>query len=83
MNETEQTETSTTFTWTVPNGKAETPAVNEYNIQAVCVPDTQSYTVTYAAEVPENGTVTTPGGSGGSITVAALSKLSMVSVLER
>ena len=71
VNETEQTETSTTFTWTVPNGKAETPAVNEYNIQAVCVPDTQSYTVTYAAEVPENGTVTTPGGSGGSITVAA------------
>ena len=71
VNETEQTETSTTFTWTVPNGKAETPAVNEYNIQAVCVPDTQSYTVTYAAEAPENGTVTTPGGSGGSITVAA------------
>lgn len=71
VNGTEQTETSTTFTWTVPNGKAETPAVNEYNIQAVCVPDTQSYTVTYAAEAPENGTVTTPGGSGGSITVAA------------
>ena len=71
VNETEQTETSTTFTWTVPNGKAETPAVNEYNIQAVCVPDTQSYTVTYAAEAPENGTVTTPGGSGGLITVAA------------
>ena len=71
VNGTEQTETSTTFTWTVPNGKAETPAVNEYNIQAVCVPDTQSYTVTYAAEAPENGTVTTPGGDSGSITVAS------------
>ncbi len=71
VNGTNQTGSDTTFTWTVPNGKAETPAVNEYNIQAVCVSDTQSYTVTYAAEAPENGTVTTPGGSGGSITVAA------------
>ena len=71
VNETEQTETSTTFTWTVPNGKAADAPVNAYNIQAVCVPDTQSYTVTYAAEAPENGTVTTPGGDGGSITVAA------------
>ena len=63
--------TTNTFTWTVPNGKAADTPVNAYNIQAVCVPDTQSYTVTYAAEAPENGTVTTPGGSGGSITVAA------------
>ena len=69
--ERDTTETTNTFTWTVPNGKSETPAVNEYNIQAVCVPDTQSYTVTYAAEAPENGTVTTPDGDGGSITVAA------------
>ena len=71
VNETEQTETSTTFTWTVPNGKAADTPVTAYNIQAVCVPDTQSYTVTYAAEAPENGTVTIPGGSDGSITVAA------------
>lgn len=63
--------TTNTFTWTVPNGKAADTPVNAYNIQAVCVPDTQSYTVTYAAEAPENGTVTTPGGDGGSITVAA------------
>lgn len=63
--------TTNTFTWTVPNGKAADTPVNAYNIQAVCVPDTQSYTVTYAAEAPENGTVTTPGGSGGSITVAS------------
>lgn len=63
--------TTNTFTWTVPNGKAADTPVNAYNIQAVCVPDTQSYTVTYAAEAPENGAVTTPGGSGGSITVAA------------
>ena len=71
VNEVEQTEKSTTFVWTVPNGKAADAPVNAYNIQAVCVPDTQSYTVTYAAEAPENGTVTTPGGDGGSITVAA------------
>lgn len=63
--------TTNTFTWTVPNGKAADTPVNAYNIQAVCVPDTQSYTVTYAAEAPENGTVTTPSGSDGSITVAA------------
>ena len=63
--------TTNTFTWTVPNGKAADTPVNAYNIQAVCVPDTQSYTVTYAAEAPENGTVTTPGGDGGSITVAS------------
>lgn len=69
--ERDTTETTNTFTWTVPNGKAETPAVNDYQIQAVCVSDTQSYTVTYAAEAPGNGTVTTPGGDGGSITVAA------------
>ena len=71
VNEVEQTEKSTTFVWTVPNGKAADAPVNAYNIQAVCVPDTQSYTVTYAAEASENGTVTTPGGDGGSITVAA------------
>ena len=71
VNEVEQTEKSTTFVWTVPNGKAADAPVNSYNIQAVCVPDTQSYTVTYAAEASENGTVTTPGGDGGSITVAA------------
>ena len=69
--ERDTTETTNTFTWTVPNGKAETPAVNDYQIQAVCVSDTQSYTVTYAAEAPGNGTVTTPGGDGGSITVAS------------
>lgn len=69
--ERDTTETTNTFTWTVPNGKAETPAVNDYQIQAVCVSDTQSYTVTYAAESSENGTVTTPGGDGGSITVAS------------
>ena len=71
VNETEQTEKSTTFTWTVPNGKAADTPVNAYNIQAVCVSDTQSYTVTYAAEAPENGTVTIPGGNNGSITVAS------------
>ena len=69
--ERDTTETTNTFTWTVPNGKAETPAVNDYQIQAVCVSDTQSYTVTYAAEAPGNGTVTTPGGDSGSITVAS------------
>ena len=71
VNEVEQTEKSTTFVWTVPNGKAADAPVNSYNIQAVCVPDTQSYTVTYAAEAPENGTVTIPGGNNGSITVAS------------
>ena len=65
------TATTNAFKWTVPNGKAADAPVNAYNIQAVCVPDTQSYTVTYAAEASENGTVTTPGGDGGSITVAA------------
>ena len=40
--ERDTTETTNTFTWTVPNGKAETPAVNDYQIQAVCVSDTQS-----------------------------------------
>ena len=65
------TATTNTFKWKVPNGQAADTPVTTYNIQAVCVPDTQSYTVTYAAEAPENGTVTTPGGDGGSITVAA------------
>ena len=65
------TATTNAFKWKVPNGQAADTPVNAYNIQAVCVPDTQSYTVTYAAEASENGTVTTPGGDGGSITVAA------------
>ena len=65
------TATTNAFKWKVPNGQAADTPVNAYNIQAVCVPDTQSYTVTYAAEASENGTVTTPGGDGGSITVAS------------
>ena len=65
------TATTNTFKWKVPNGQAADTPVTAYNIQAVCVPDTQSYTVTYAAEAPENGTVTTPGGNNGSITVAS------------
>ena len=65
------TATTNAFKWKVPNGQAADTPVTAYNIQAVCVPDTQSYTVTYAAEAPENGTVTTPGGDSGSITVAS------------
>lgn len=65
------TATTNAFKWKVPNGQAADTPVTAYNIQAVCVSDTQSYTVTYAAEAPENGTVTTPGGDGGSITVAS------------
>ena len=65
------TATTNAFKWKVPNGQAADTPVTAYNIQAVCVPDTQSYTVTYAAEAPENGTVTIPGGNNGSITVAS------------
>ena len=65
------TATTNAFKWKLPNGQAADTPVTAYNIQAVCVPDTQSYTVTYAAEAPENGTVTTPGGDSGSITVAS------------
>lgn len=65
------TATTNAFKWKVPNGQAADTPLTAYNIQAVCVPDTQSYTVTYAAEAPENGTVTIPGGNNGSITVAS------------
>ncbi|MGM9564897.1 InlB B-repeat-containing protein [Evtepia sp.] len=58
--------TAASFAWTVPTGaKADTA----YDICAVFVKATVEYTVTYSAG--ENGTISTPGGETGSVTVAS------------
>ena len=51
---------SDTFTWTVPNGAAATPAVSAYNIQAIC--KEAPFTVKYD-QPSENGTLTAKAGS--------------------
>ena len=51
---------SKTFTWIVPNGAAQNPAISEYKIQAVC--KEAPFTVTYNNQ-PDNGTLTAEAGS--------------------
>ena len=53
-------ENGDTFTFTVPSGAKETPAVASYKVEAVCEKD--QFTLTYAQ--PSNGTLTAKGATG-------------------
>lgn len=53
-------ENANTFTFTVPSGAKETPAVASYKVEVVCEKD--QFTLTYAQ--PSNGTLTAKGAAG-------------------
>lgn len=53
-------ENANTFTFTVPSGVKETPAVASYKVEVVCEKD--QFTLTYAQ--PSNGTLTAKGAAG-------------------
>ena len=53
-------ENANTFTFTVPSGAKETPAVASYKVEVVCEKD--QFTLTYAQ--PSNGTLTARGAAG-------------------
>lgn len=53
-------ENGDTFTFTVPSGAKETPAVASYKVEVICEKD--QFTLTYAQ--PSNGTLTAKGATG-------------------
>lgn len=53
-------ENGDTFTFTVPSGAKETPAVASYKVEVICEKD--QFTLTYAQ--PSNGTLTAKGAAG-------------------
>ena len=59
-----QNETNNTFTWTVPEGE---PKNTVHTVEAVFERENTQYTVNYRAE--GSGTISAPGGEGGSVTV--------------
>lgn len=56
-------ESGNTFTFTIPNGAKETPAVTSYKVEAVCEKD--QFTLIYTQ--PSNGTLTAKGASGETV----------------